>query len=177
VLSDPSDGTSTVVQGRNAFATSTEPTIAETNIVHLAWDVMVGLGTLLSLLSVWYAVSWLRRRDLPKSRWFLRVAAVSGVLSIVALEAGWVVTEVGRQPWIVRNYFKVQQAATTNHAVWLTFTIVVVIYLALGTATILILSAMSRRWRAAPTEAEPEAPYGPREPVGTGDSTRKVPVG
>jgi cytochrome d ubiquinol oxidase subunit I len=177
ILSDPSDGTSTVVQGRNAFATSTEPTIAETNIVHLAWDVMVGLGTLLSLLSLWYAVSWLRRRDIPKSRWFLRVAAVSGVLSILALEAGWVVTEVGRQPWIVRNYFKVQQAATTNHGVWLTLTIVVVIYLGLGAATILILSSMSRRWRGAPTEAEPEAPYGPREPVDTGDSTRKVPVG
>ncbi len=50
-LSDPRTGTSTVVQGRNAFPTDDEPTIAETNAVHLAWDIMVGLGTLLTLLS------------------------------------------------------------------------------------------------------------------------------
>ena len=54
ILSDPADGTSTVVQGRNAFPASTQPTVAQANVVHLAWDVMVGLGTLLFLLSLWY---------------------------------------------------------------------------------------------------------------------------
>jgi len=179
VLSDPSTGSSTVVQGRNAFKSSTEPTIAEANVVHLAWDIMVGLATLLFLLSAWYALAWLRRRNLPKSRWFLRIAALSGVLSIVAMEAGWVVTEVGRQPWIVRNYFKVQQAATTNHGVWLTFLLVAGIYLALGVTTILVLRSMSRRWRTGGEPPESDAPYGPRQPVGPADAKppEEVPVG
>ena len=54
ILSDPADGTSTVVQGRNAFPEDEQPTIAQANTVHLAWDLMVGIGTLLFLLSVWY---------------------------------------------------------------------------------------------------------------------------
>src|SRR4051812_2276732 len=106
-LSDPRTGTSTVVQGRNAFPTEDEPTIAETNVVHLAWDLMVGLGTLLTLLAAWYAISWLRKRDIPRTRWFLRIAACAGVLAVLAMEAGWVVTEVGRQPWVVYNYMRV----------------------------------------------------------------------
>ena len=62
---------------------------------------MVGIGTALLALSAWYALAWWRRRDLPRSRLFLRATTISGVLAVVALEAGWVVTEVGRQPWTV----------------------------------------------------------------------------
>ena len=93
--------------------------------MHLAWDVMVGLGTLLALLSVWYGLSWVVKRDFPKTKWFLRIAASTGVLSVVTMEAGWVVTEVGRQPWIVHDYMKVEQAATANTGVWITFLAVV----------------------------------------------------
>ena len=46
------------------------------NVTHLAWDIMVGLGTLLFLLTLWYWASWIFRRDMPQSRWFLRAAAV-----------------------------------------------------------------------------------------------------
>jgi cytochrome bd ubiquinol oxidase subunit I len=176
VLSDPSTGKNTVVQGRNAFAANTQPTISEANVVHLAWDVMVGLATLLFLLAIWYALSWVRRRDIPKSRWFLRIAATSGVLAIAAMEAGWVVTEVGRQPWIVRNYFRVQQAATTNQGVWLTFLVVLGVYLGLGITTILILRSMSRRWRTGADLPESEAPYGPRQAL-AGAEPPEVPVG
>jgi cytochrome bd ubiquinol oxidase subunit I len=177
ILSDPSTGTSTVVKGRNGFASNTEPTISEANVVHLGWDIMVGLATLLFLLAIWYALSWVRRRDLPKSRWFLRIAATSGVLSILAMEAGWVVTEVGRQPWIVRNYFRVQQASTTNQGVWLTFLVVLVIYVGLGITTILILRSMSRRWRTGTDLPESQAPYGPRQPLSGAKSSEEVPVG
>jgi cytochrome d ubiquinol oxidase subunit I len=81
------------------------------------------------------------------------------------MEAGWVVTEVGRQPWIVHNYLKVQQAATTNHGVWVTFFVILALYLGLGTTTILVLRGMSRRWRRAEEEDESGVPYGPREPI------------
>ncbi len=96
----------------------------EVNVVHLAWDVMVGLGTLLFLLALWYWAAWIFRRDMPRSRWFLRIAAIAGVLAVITLEAGWTVSEVGRQPWIVYEKMRVDDAATANTGVWITFIVV-----------------------------------------------------
>lgn len=175
ILSDPSTGKGTVVQGRNAFPTNNEPTLAETNIVHLAWDVMLGLGTLLTFLSLWYGLSWLLKRDIPKTRWFLRIAACTGVLAVITMEAGWVVTEVGRQPWIVYNRMRVADAATTNGGVWLTLVAVVGIYVVVGVTTILVLRGMSRRWRLSEGGEESDVPYGP--PASPPDQRDRVPVG
>jgi cytochrome d ubiquinol oxidase subunit I len=161
-LSDPADGTSTVIQGLDSFPKGERPTNGEVDVVHLAWDVMVGLGTLLTLLALWFGGTWLFRRRLPKSSLFLWVAAAAGVLSVVTLEAGWVVTEVGRQPWIVRNYMKVEQASTGNTGVWLTFLVVLGIYLVVGVTLVLVLRLMSRRFRAGEEEVETGGPYGPR---------------
>ncbi len=162
ILSDPTEGTSTQIQGLDSFPQDTRPTNAEVDVVHLAWDVMVGLGTLLSLLALWYFGAWVFKRRMPKSKLFLWIAAAAGVLSVVTLEAGWVVTEVGRQPWIVRNYMKVEQAATANTGVWITFFAVLAIYVGLGVTAILVLRLMSRRWRAGETEVDAGGPYGPR---------------
>jgi cytochrome d ubiquinol oxidase subunit I len=165
-LSDPSTGKGTVIRGLDTVPQDERPTTREVNTVHLAWDVMVGIGTLLSLLSAWYGLSWLFRRDLPKSKWFLRVASGAGIAAIIAMEAGWVVTEVGRQPWIVYGHMKVDEAATTNEGVWATFLAVLVIYVAVGVTTVLVLRGMSRRWRAASAGAgaDHEVPYGPKPP-------------
>jgi len=163
ILSDPSTGTSTVVQGLNSVPKSSEPTVGEVNAVHLAWDVMVGAATLLFLLAAWYALSWLFRRDIPKVKLFLWLAAASGVLSIMALEAGWVVTEVGRQPWIVYDYMKVTQASTTNGGVWVTFLAIVALYTGVAVTLVLILRKMAARFRAG--EEHEGGPYAPREPV------------
>jgi cytochrome d ubiquinol oxidase subunit I len=160
-LSDPSTGTATVVQGLDAVPPDQRPTIRETNIVHLCWDIMVGLGTLLFLLAVWYALSWVFRRRMPASNWFLRAAAVAGAAAVVTLEAGWIVAEVGRQPWIVYNYMKVEEAVTANTGVWITFFAVVILYALVGTTTILVLRAMSRRFRAAEGFTDLDTPYGP----------------
>ena len=168
-LSDPADGKNTVIQGLDAVPVDERPTISEVNAVHLAWDVMVGIATLLFLLALWYLVCWLFRRDIPKTKWFLRAAAVSGVAAVVAMEAGWVVTEVGRQPWIVRNYLKVEDAATTNGGVWATLLVIAGIYAVVGVTTILVLRGMSRRWRSQ-AGAETDVPYGPNAPPdGDGD--------
>ena len=70
-------------------------------------------------------------------------AACAGVLGVITMEAGWVVTEVGRQPWIVYNHMKVEDAATGNTGVWITFLAVVVLYAAVGTTTILVLRGMA----------------------------------
>jgi cytochrome bd ubiquinol oxidase subunit I len=162
-LSDPSTGKATVVQGLDSFPADARPSIREVNVVHTCWDIMVGLGTLLFLFTLWYWASWIFRRDMPQSRWFLRGAAVSGVLSVVTLEAGWTLSEVGRQPWIVYNMMKVADAATANTGVWMTFIAVVILYAALGITTILVLRGMSRRARAQEGFEETDSPYGPRE--------------
>lgn len=174
-LSDPSTGTGTVVQGRNAFPGDDQPTVRQANTVHLAWDVMVGGGSFLALLAAWWALAWIFRRDIPKTKWFLRIAACCGVLSVIVMEAGWVVTEVGRQPWIVRDYMKVEDAATGNTGVWITFVMVVILYAVVGVTTILVLRGMSRRWREAHDGGdESDVPYGPSQPVGP--PSDKVPV-
>ncbi len=160
-LSDPADGRATVVQGLDTVPASDRPTTREVNVVHLAWDVMVGTGTLLFLLALWYGAAWLFRRDMPRSRPFLWVAAAAGVLAVVTLEAGWVVSEVGRQPWIVYELMRVDDAATANTGVWITTIGVMLLYVGLGVTTVLVLRLMARRGRVAGEVAEADVPYGP----------------
>ena len=167
ILSDPSTGTATVVMGLNEIPAEDRPTNRTVNVTHLAWDIMVGLGTLLFLLTLWWWASWIFRRDMPRSRWFLRVAASTGVLAVVAMEAGWTVSEVGRQPWIVWEMMKVDEAATANTGIWITFVGVVVLYVGLGVTTVLVLRGMSRRYRQQDEQGgafdEGNAPYGPSQ--------------
>jgi cytochrome bd ubiquinol oxidase subunit I len=132
------------------------------NIVHWAFDIMVGIATLLLLLVIWYAIAYWRRRDVPHSRIFLWVAAAAGFLTYLAVEAGWIVTEVGRQPWIVYNVLRTSDAVTHAAGLWAGFTVVVVLYTVLGIGTIAVLRAMSRRWRRDDETADEQAPYGPR---------------
>jgi len=160
----------TYVRGLDAVATADRP--SNVNIVHWAFDIMVGVGTLLLLLVAWFAFAYWRRRDVPAFKPFLWVAAASGVLAYIAVEAGWIVTEVGRQPWIVYNVARTSDAVTHSDGVWASFVGVSLLYAALGVATVMVLRAMSRRWRRqdGPDEPEEAVPYGPRpepaEPIG-----------
>jgi len=165
ILSDPKTGRSTVVQGLNEIPAADRPTTREVNVTHLAWDVMVGLGTLLFLLTLWFWASLVFRRRIPQSRWFLRAAAASGVLAVVTLEAGWTVSEVGRQPWIVYEKMKVVDAVTANTGIWVTFILVTILYAGLGVTAILVLRGMSRRYRLVDGSDDAEVPYGPTTPV------------
>ncbi len=130
-------------------------------MLHLAFDTMVGIGTGLFLLAVWFAISWWRRRDLPGTPWFLRIAAVAGVGAIVALESGWIVTEVGRQPWIVDGFMRTTDAVTPAKGIWWVFGLTMSLYVALGATAILVLRALSRRWREGRPEEPGEVPYSP----------------
>ena len=121
---------------------------------------MVGIGTALMLLVLWFAFVWWRKRELPQTVWFLRAAAVSGVAAIAALEAGWIVTEVGRQPWIVNGHMKVEDAVTDAQGLWFVFGFTFLLYAALGVAAVLALRTLSRRWREADAE-EVGTPYAP----------------
>ena len=148
-LSDPGDGTSTVIQGLDQTPADERPTTREVNTVHLAWDVMVGIASALFLLSAWFGIYWIFKRDIPKTQVVPpRGLRCAGVASVLAMEAGWVVTEVGRQPWVVAGHLKVEDAATTNDGVWVTLLVVAALYVAVAVTLVLVLRGMSRRFRA-----------------------------
>ncbi len=129
-------------------------------LLHLSFDAMVGAGTALLLLGLWLGWAWWKRREIPRTPWFLRAVAVSGAAAILALWCGWIVTEVGRQPWIVQGYMRTSEAVTEAKGLWFAFALTLLLYAAIGTAAVLVLRAMSRRWRSG--AAEPEGtPYAP----------------
>ena len=116
-------------------------------------------------LALWFGFVWWRKRDIPRTPWFLRAVAVSGVGAIVAMWCGWIVTEVGRQPWIVQGYMRTEEAVTKADGIWFVFGGVVLLYAALGTIAVLVLRGMSRRWREQGAEPETAGPYAPQEEV------------
>jgi cytochrome bd ubiquinol oxidase subunit I len=160
--------TDTYVKGLDQIPDDEEPPAL--TLLHLAFDTMVGIGTALFLLAVWFAISWWRRRDIPATPWFLRAAAVSGVGAILALESGWIVTEVGRQPWIVYGFMRTEDAVTPAQGIWWVFGLTMLLYIGLGVTAITVLRALSRRWREGRPEEPGEIPYGPPPGTGTGAS-------
>ena len=152
----------TVVTGLDQIPDDEEPP-AHT-LLHLSFDVMVGIGSGLMLLALWFAFVWWKKRDIPQTPWFLRIVSVSGVATIIALWCGWIVTEVGRQPWIVQGYMRTEEAVTEAGGIWFAFAAILLIYAALGTTAILVLRGMSKRWREqGGAEVERGAPYAPPE--------------
>jgi len=121
-------------------------------IVHLSFQAMVACGLALLGLSIWFAVAWWRRRGLPRSRWFWRGASIAGVLSVIALEAGWITTEVGRQPWIVYGILRTSQAVSSAPGLRYGFYAVLAVYAVLTVATIYVLRRLARTPLQAPQE-------------------------
>jgi cytochrome d ubiquinol oxidase subunit I len=131
-----------------------------TSVVHLAFQTMVAAGLLLSALAlVTVLVRW-RRGAWPEGRWWWRALVAAGPLAVLALEAGWVTTEVGRQPWIARDVMLVSAAVTPRAGLEGVLLGLIAVYLGLALAAWLVLRQMSRRWRRG---EDPPAPYGPRE--------------
>ncbi|WSQ15486.1 cytochrome ubiquinol oxidase subunit I [Streptomyces sp. NBC_01231] len=169
----------TKVTGLTSVPASDRPTATQATIAHWAFDIMVTIGSLLILLALWYGWCWLRRRDLPRSPWFFRCAALAGAACLLTVECGWITTEVGRQPWIVYQNMRVSDAVTDTRAasLWTMFGIVVVVYALVLASFLTILLKMSGRWRRADEDAlagaaaedlEGDTPYGPRPLSTTG---------
>jgi cytochrome bd ubiquinol oxidase subunit I len=113
-------------------------------VVHLGFQLMVAAGLALLGLGGWFALAWWRRRDLPRSRWFLRAAALSGAAAVLALEAGWVATEVGRQPWIVYGVMRTSEAVSAAPGLRLGLYLLLVVYGVLTAATVFVLRRLAR---------------------------------
>jgi cytochrome d ubiquinol oxidase subunit I len=128
-------------------------------VVHLAYNAMVGLGSALLLLALVFGWTWWRRHRIPRSVWFLRAVAVSGVAAIVAMEAGWITTEVGRQPWIVYGILRTADAVSPAPGLFLGFYAVLVIYVLLTALTVFVLRRLARHADTpAPQEVDAEPP-------------------
>ncbi|MFB6836417.1 cytochrome ubiquinol oxidase subunit I [Streptomyces sp. NPDC056361] len=172
----------TKVVGLTSVPADQRPTATQATIAHWAFDLMVLIGSVLVLLALWYGLVWLRYRRLPASKWFYRSAACAGVASVVAVESGWIATEVGRQPWIVYQNMRVAEAVTFTRSttLWIMLGVVMLVYVLLFGSFLVILLKMRTRWRLAdeqraaggpPTDApEADTPYGPRAPVPAGDA-------
>jgi cytochrome bd ubiquinol oxidase subunit I len=145
-----------VVPGLEEFPEEDRPPV---NVVHLAYNAMVGLGSALLLLAFVFGWTWWRKHRIPTSAWFLRAVAVSGVGAIVAMEAGWVTTEVGRQPWIVYDILRTADAVSPAPGLYLGFYAVVIIYVLLTALTVFVLRRLARSpGTPAPQEIDAEPP-------------------
>jgi cytochrome d ubiquinol oxidase subunit I len=114
-------------------------------IVHFAFQLMVAAGMAMLALAVWVFASLVRRRRLPTSRWFLFSTIAAGALSVLALESGWVVTEVGRQPWIVQGLMRTKDAVTQAPGLGVLFAITLGVYLILFVGCWLVLRILARQ--------------------------------
>jgi cytochrome bd ubiquinol oxidase subunit I len=124
------------VRGLDTVPKSDQPPV---NVVRYSFQTMVGIGTLLALLGVVFLAIRIRCRRLPESMWFYRALTVAGPAALVALIAGWVTTEVGRQPWVVYGVMRTSQAVTGASGIPVGYGVLVVVYVgvAIGTAWIL----------------------------------------
>jgi cytochrome bd ubiquinol oxidase subunit I len=130
------------ITGLDSVAPEDRPPV---NVVRFAFQTMVGIGTGLALLGAVFFLTWWRRRRLPRSRWFFRAVVAAGPLALVALIAGWITTEVGRQPWIVYEVMRTEQAVTSADGLEAGYVALVLVYLALGSGVLWMLRRLARQ--------------------------------
>jgi cytochrome d ubiquinol oxidase subunit I len=101
-------------------------------IVHVAFQIMEALGTYLALVSLWAAWVWWRRRDLAADRRLLVAVALAAPAGFIAIEAGWTVTVVGRQPWVIYGVMRTADAVTPMPGLIYPFAVFTILYCFLG---------------------------------------------
>jgi cytochrome bd ubiquinol oxidase subunit I len=119
------------VRGLDAVPAADRPPV---NVVRVAFQSMVGIGSLLAVLSVVYLAVIVRCKRLPESVWFYRALVAAGPLALVALVCGWIVTEAGRQPWVVYHVMRTEQAVTGAGGIPVGYATLVLVYLGLTAA-------------------------------------------
>ncbi|MED3662489.1 MAG: cytochrome ubiquinol oxidase subunit I [Bacilli bacterium] len=137
------------VTGLNDFPEDEIPPL----YIHYLFNLMVLIGTAMILVSVLYVAGVWRGWGFIHRPWFRWVTVLGGPLTIIAIEAGWWLAEVGRQPWILRGYMRTAEGATTSDQVDLMFILFCILYLVLGIGSVVVLRRM---YRLNPIEREIE---------------------
>ena len=130
------------VQGLETVPEKDRPPI---NVVRLSFQTMVGIGTGLAALAAWFLFYWFRRRRLPETKWFYRAVMLAGPGAVVALIAGWITTEVGRQPWVVYGVMRTEQAVTGADGVVFGFAALAAVYVVLVATVFWVLRRIARQ--------------------------------
>jgi cytochrome d ubiquinol oxidase subunit I len=145
-----------VVKGLKDFPREDWPNV---RIVHTAFQIMVALGTYLALVSLWVGWLALRRKDVCSNRLLLRAIALAAPMGFIAIEAGWTVTEVGRQPWIIQGVLRTADAVTPMPGLVVPFLLFTLLYCFLGVIVVWLLyrqiirSPKSTEWSRVYTPA------------------------
>jgi len=143
-----------VVKGLNDFPADQHPPVA---IVHIAFQIMVACGVAMMLMALWGACRFLRghrNRTWLNSKWFLRALIAAAPLGFIGIETGWIVTEVGRQPWIIYGVMRTSEAVTPMPGLIVPFITFTLLYIFLALVTVWLLL---RQVAASPSEPEPPA--------------------
>jgi cytochrome d ubiquinol oxidase subunit I len=130
-----------VVKGLDTVPADRQPPV---NVVRVSFQLMVGIGTLLAALGAIYLFVRIRRKRLPSSAWFYRALVLAGPASVVALIAGWVTTEVGRQPWVVYKVMLTNEAVTGASGIPVGYATLAAIYVGVGIGVVWILRRLAR---------------------------------
>ena len=147
------------VAGLETFPRSDWPPVL---IVHLAFQVMVGLGTFMALAGLWGLVEMWRRRDLASNRWLMRALAVAAPMGFLCVEAGWIVTEVGRQPWVIWGVLRTADAVTPMPGLIVPFLAFTALYCFLGVIVAWLLYEQVLR---SPVQGEAHTPVPAERPA------------
>jgi cytochrome bd ubiquinol oxidase subunit I len=139
------------VKGLEAFPRQDWPPVA---IVHVAFQIMVALGSFMALVSA--AALWLmwRRRELTRHRWLLRALVLAAPMGFICTEAGWIVTEVGRQPWIIHGLMRTVEAVTPMPGLVVPFLVFTGLYVVLG---LVVASLLYQQVLRSPQTTEEDA--------------------
>lgn len=142
-----------VVKGLNDFPADTHPPVA---IVHLSFQIMAACGVAMMFVAAWATWRYLRRRkqNWLNSKWFLRALVAASPLGFIAIETGWTVTEVGRQPWIIYGVMRTSEAVTPMPRLIVPFLTFTLLYIFLAVITVFLLL---RQVAASPRDAEPRS--------------------
>lgn len=144
-----------VVRGLDAVPRRDWPPVP---VVHIAFQVMVGLGTFLAAVGIWVVVAAFRREDLAANRWLMRAVAAASPMGFVCIEAGWTVTEVGRQPWVIYGVMRTADAVTPMPGLVVPFVLISSLYCFLGVIVAWLLYDLVMR---SPIAREGEAAIDP----------------
>jgi cytochrome d ubiquinol oxidase subunit I len=139
------------VRGLDAFPQDETP---DSRLVHTSFQVMVASGFFMLFVAAWFLAAAARRRSVDPGTWLLRAMLVASPLGFVAIEAGWFVTEFGRQPWIIYHLMLTSEAATPRDGIAWLLMLFFLVYIALAAGLVMLLF----RWRPRMFATGKEAP-------------------